>query len=133
MNWNLCVELSLDAWLLGCCICCYRNARRLKQSAQKMDAYVADGASVVIDALENLAVSTCPCCAVAAAKGELQTEAGCPVEAEPEIDGIHNVTINGDQTNLPCLAAKARADAKDLFAKSMARMEASNAQVKRAA
>lgn len=123
---NFYVMLVCYAWILACCVLCFRNVRRIRKTAQrideskkKLDVYMATKSSVLIEALENLAAMTCPFCAVAALKGKMKNQSGDTVEAESEIEGMHSVTINNVSNQLPCVAAKTRADARDLFAETM--------------
>jgi hypothetical protein len=124
--------VGLDALLLaliGFNLWTLRTNRRLmkelRKGSEELNKAYREKAETMIGALENLACATCPLCAAAAGRGEIEGPFG-QLTAEPEMGGEHIVRFSGKSGHghSECRAAKCRADAREIFAESMGESEA---------
>jgi hypothetical protein len=122
---DIIVRIGLDVVLFAAIIANFITLRRViragrvaQQAADELTAFNRDKFPRMIEALEAMACTTCPMCAIAAGKatGDL---GGDPMVAEEEVAGEHVVhTHKGARKTAACLAAVARQHARDLFAEA---------------
>lgn len=91
-----------------------RQTRVIMDGLRKdIEDYHRDKAPMLVDALEAMARATCPFCAVASGHVHDCRFEDQPFTAELEEDGYHIAhTPHRGNVKCPCLAAKARADAR---------------------
>lgn len=116
-------DCTMTAALVFNLIAAFRNGRlikKLRQLHEKAEQFDRDQAPLLVSALDQLAESICPLCAVAAGKGELCDLDGVAMHPEPESGGKHIACIDGRKAETECRAAKVRADARKIMEEAMA-------------
>jgi hypothetical protein len=126
---NFAVELFADVILFSVIGFNITITRKLRRSAREMKALTAemkqfnrDKFPMMIDALERLANTVCPLCAMAAgeATGDCNGE---PMNPDAEFEGQHIIHVRGGQGQTPCRAADIRANARELFEEAFGERE----------